>query len=471
MINVKEHCDLLMLALHEFPSSIIVNDKCQIVFMNESFSRSLGIEPQKVIGSFVSDIIPGTKLPEIVATGRTDDNQLMEVYDHVHKKKKNILCKRIPLFKDGKIVGAAGIVTIEQMSEIERLSKELKELQKVNEEYKRTISNLTKDHVSSADAIVGSSEAINTCRELVETFAPSDLPILLTGETGTGKEVFAKTIHDKSSRKDKPMVKINCAAIPAELLESELFGYETGAFTGAKDKGKIGLFEIANHGTLLLDEIGEMPIELQPKLLRVLQEQSITRIGGTRERKIDVRILASTNKNLQNLIKEGKFREDLYYRINSVEIEIPPLRGHLTDLWSLCNYFINIVNEKYGIHTEGINPDVLSLFAIYNWPGNIRELRHTIERLAYLNPDSMITLKDCDFVLKKIDAEELKSEETELYDPDHSKLLHNRIDNMEAKTIRQALEAARWNKTLAAKKLGINRSVLYKKMKKYHIDY
>lgn len=439
--------------------------------MNESYCRFLGVDHQQVIGKHVSDVIPGTKLPEIAAIGRTDDNQLMEMYDHINNKMTNVLCKRIPLIKDGKIVGATGIVTIDQISEIERLSNELKELQVENEEFRKTITDLTKDHLSSATSqIIGSSEAINTCRELVDKFSPSDLPILLTGETGTGKEIFAKTIHENSNRRDKTMVKINCAAIPAELLESELFGYEAGAFTGAKAKGKVGLFEIADHGTLLLDEIGEMPIHLQPKLLRVLQEQLITRIGGTRERKIDVRILASTNKDLTQLIKEGKFREDLYYRINSVEIEIPPLREHLSDLLVLCNYFVNIVNEKYGIHTEGIDSDVMKLFASYNWPGNIRELRHTIERLAYLNPSGTITLKDCDFVLKKINSEEKKNEEQNLERIDSKHPLRNKKESLEIQAICSALEASRWNKTMAAKMLGINRSVLYDKIKKYHIE-
>ena len=318
--------------------------------------------------------------------------------------------------------------------------------------------------------IIGNDPLLDRAIETALAVAPTDLTVLVSGESGVGKENIPKIIHQNSRRRNGKYFAVNCGAIPEGTIESELFGHEKGAYTGAIEARK-GYFEEADGGTLFLDEIGELPLPYQAKLLRVLQSGEYTRVGSSKVSKTDVRVVAASNVDLAYAVSQGKFREDLYYRINSVEIEIPPLRGHLTDLWSLCNYFINIVNEKYGIHTEGINPDVLSLFAIYNWPGNIRELRHTIERLAYLNPDSMITLKDCDFVLKKIDAEELKSEETELYDPDHSKLLHNRIDNMEAKTIRQALEAARWNKTLAAKKLGINRSVLYKKMKKYHIDY
>ncbi len=464
MIN---NTDLLLLALHAFPSSVIINESCEIVFMNASYRRFLGVDHEDIIGKHVSEVIPGTKMPEIVATGRTDDNHLMLLYDHINSKMENVLCKRIPLRKDGKIVGAAGIVTIDQMSEIVRLNHELDLIKKENEQYRRTISDLKKNRRKKAmENIIGDSAEINECRTLVTQFAQSDLPILLTGETGTGKEVFAKAIHEYSNRLNRKMVEINCSAIPSELLESELFGYEPGAFTGAKSKGKAGIFEIADHSTLLLDEIGEMPVSLQPKLLRVLQEQRITRIGGLKEHKIDVRILASTNKDPKKLISSGLFREDLYYRINSVEIEIPPLRQHFSDLESLTDHFIEAANEKYGIHTRGIAPNVLELFRTYSWPGNIRELKHAIERLSYLNPNSTITLKDCGFIRKKIlENGELSQKQLK----ESGNVLKDLLALTETEAITNALKKARGNKTEAAKLLNIDRSALYDKLKKYNI--
>jgi len=464
----SEYHELLDLAAQKLPSTVIINADCKIVFMNQSYCRFLGVDYEDAIGKHVADVIPGTLMPEIIKTRRGDDNSLMEMYDHINNEMTNILCKRIPLIKDNKVVGAVGIVTIDQMSEIKRLNIELERIRQENNGFRKAIAQLSAAQGFDVNAtIIGTSKSMRECKSLIEQFAPSDLPILLTGETGTGKEVFAKSIHKLSNRSPKNMVKVNCAAIPTELFESELFGYEPGAFTGARQKGKVGLFEMADHGTLLLDEIGEMPICMQPKLLRAIQEQCITRIGGTREHKIDVRVLASTNKNLKELISQGLFREDLYYRINSVEIEIPPLREHLSDLFDLCTYFIDAVNEKYGIHTKGIDNEVIGLFCSYCWPGNIRELKHTIERLSYLNPNSIITRQDCDFMEKKVMERDLASRSGN--DVEHLSL-QSMKESIEEEAIVQALEKAFGNKTKAARILGIDRSVLYDKIKKYNIE-
>ena len=254
--------------------------------------------------------------------------------------------------------------------------------------------------------------------------------------------------------------------IPKDLLESELFGYEGGAFTGAKKGGKIGKFELADGGTLLLDEIGEMPLPLQSKLLRVLQEKEIERVGGITPIKVDVRLICSTNQNLTQLIQEGRFRADLYYRINTIELAIPPLRDRLDDIPELCNFFIQKFNRENGSYTQGIDQEVLALMQQYTWPGNVRELEHVIERLCFLNGHSTIHLSSCDFLIHKMSGENTLSK------PAFSAAssLQEQRCNAEIDLIRQTLRQTDGNKAKAARLLGIDRTVLYRKLKKYHID-
>ena len=311
---------------------------------------------------------------------------------------------------------------------------------------------------------------------------------MITGETGVGKELFARAIHELSPRKLNPYVKINCAAIPAELLESELFGYEAGAFSGASKTGKPGKFELANQGTLLLDEIGEMPLTLQSKLLRVLQEQEIERVGGVKTIQINVRIICCTNQNLQQLIREKKFRNDLYYRINTVELKIPPLRDRKEDIPELTEHFIQKYNNEHDTHVVGANTDVLQLFQTYQWPSNVRELEHIVERLCTINQNQIITPKSCGFLIDQIsntqqflgnkiaDSEPLLAKS----EPAHTATsvpasemswndLAQKIQTTEREAIIQALLQTNGNKAKAARLLNIDRSSLYYKLKKYNI--
>lgn len=345
-----QQTNLLIRSFEAFPNFVIVDTDSRIAFINQSYCRLLGTSAEKALGRPVTDVIPNTLMPEIIATGRTDTNAMMTVFDHETGEDINVLCTRMPLWENDQIIGAVAVTTFGDISQLEELSREIRTLRQENNSYKKEIARLTME-ASPLTTIIGQSSGILAAKKSIQDFAPSDLPILITGETGVGKEVFANAIHEMSRRKDQPFIKINCAAIPAELLESELFGYEAGAFTGARAKGKIGLFEAADHGTLLLDEIGEMPMPLQSKLLRALQEQEIQRIGGTRTIPVDIRLICSTNRNVQDMIREKRFREDLYYRINTVEIEIPPLRKRPEDLELLCNYFIDEINQKSGIHT------------------------------------------------------------------------------------------------------------------------
>ncbi len=450
---------LLKTAFDAFPNFVIVDADCRIAYINESYTRLLGVDMESVIGKPVTEVIPNTKMPDIIKTGNEELGAVMTLYDHSADEEIHVVCNRIPLIENGKVIGAVAMTTFRDVEDMERLTSEIERMRKENEKYQRKLALLQRQ-MNPLEQIVGDSPAIRSLKKSISSFATSNLTILLTGETGVGKEVFANALHSMSNRSLNSFVKINCAAIPKDLLESELFGYEKGAFTGALGQGKIGKFELANDGTLLLDEIGEMSLPLQAKLLRVLQEKEIERVGGVKPKKINVRVICSTNRDLPELVRQGKFREDLYYRINTVELVIPPLRDRLSDLPALCDYFIQKINAESGNHTRGIRPDVIALFHHYSWPGNVRELEHIIERLSFLHPDSEIALEDCDFLIEKI-----HSSHQEMPFSDTS--LQFQRDEAEREAIQKAMTQAGGNKTRAAKLLDIDRSMLYHKLKKY----
>lgn len=334
-------------------------------------------------------------------------------------------------------------------------------LKKAKERIESENNNLKKQQKihSSFNDIVGTSLKIKETLELVRKVSDAPCSVLVTGESGSGKELIVKAIHYNSPRSDQPFVAINCAAIPRPLLESELFGYEKGAFTGAVE-AKQGLFEVANKGTIFLDEIGDMHIHTQAKLLRVLQEKELQRIGGTKIIKIDVRVLAATNKDLKVAISDGRFREDLFYRLNVVPINIPPLRERREDIPLLVEHFFALSCADIGKHIKGITADVLMLLSNYSWPGNVRELRNVIERIITLAPDdSMI---DVDMLPPEIYN---KSPVRQKYKS--AGTLYEAQRQLEMEMIREALESTGGNKSKAAELLGISRKVLYEKLELY----
>ena len=488
--------DLLTKSFEAFPNFVIVDDKCNIAFINESYCTLLGVVQKEVIGQPVTAVIPGTLMPEIVATGRTDRWSAMRLFDHSKQKYVDVVCVRKPLYEKGKIVGAVAVTTFDEVDEIKELSLEINKLKKKNKEYEQALQQATQT-TPALSKIVGTSPTILAVKKTITDYADSSLSILITGETGVGKEVFASAIHDLSSRRDYPFVKINCAAIPRELLESELFGYEPGAFTGARKSGKKGLFEVANHGTVLLDEIGELPLSLQSKLLRALQENEIKRVGGTEIIPIDIRLISSTNRDLFDMVQKKRFRVDLFYRINTVEISIPPLRERLEDIDDLCNFFIQQINQDSGINTLGIDRQASDFFKEYDWPGNIRELKHVLERLSYVNQNDYITIEDCGFMINRNPDGESRmgAEGTDRGNAPISntnpeidvnifpntigssianyrltaKSFKDQKEEAEKSAILIALSEAGGNKAKAARILGIDRSLLYYKFKKYGI--
>ena len=306
------------------------------------------------------------------------------------------------------------------------------------------------------EQIIGNSPALESVLEQVEQVAPTDSTVLIQGETGTGKELIARAVHNLSARCGRPFIKLNCAAIPFDLLESELFGHERGAFTGAIAQ-KVGRFELADKGTLFLDEVGDIPPGLQPKLLRVLQEQEFERLGSTRTHQVDVRLVAATNRNLLDMVKRNEFRSDLYYRLNVFPVSLPPLRERREDIPALVAHFVEILGRRMGKQIENVPPDTMSALTSYEWPGNIRELQNFIERSVILSTGD---------VLRPPLAELQRG-------PEVQSLGAITLEDAERDHIRKTLEHTRWvvaGPNGAAARLGIKRSTLYFRMQKLGIS-
>ena len=338
-----------------------------------------------------------------------------------------------------------------------------------------------KDHYQLDRTIIGQSQPMQTVYKVLGKIAPSDVTVLISGESGTGKELIARAIHFNSPRLGKPFIALNCAAIPRELLESELFGHERGAFTGATER-KAGKFEQANGGTLFLDEIGDMPLELQAKLLRVLQEKEITRTGGNQTLHVDVRIVAATNQDLKKQVRQKAFREDLFYRLNVVPLELPPLRSRRDDIPDLVEHFLTRAQEEHRTQAAGVSPEAMQRLTSYSWPGNIRELENAMQRAALLSPNVLLEAEDfedlteegtserSDSSLEGLIAKKLKNSLAQMDFQEMDNLYDMVLHQMERPLINIVLERTRGNQVRTAEILGINRNTLRKKIKTLGIE-
>lgn len=373
----------------------------------------------------------------------------------VGPKKREVIVNVAPIIVDNELKGSVGV--IHDMSEIQSLTAEL---QRAKERIRSLEAKYT------FDDIIGDSEEMMIAKEQAKIGAKTPATVLLRGESGTGKELFAHAIHNESDRKYNKFVRVNCAALSESLLESELFGYEEGAFSGAKRGGKKGLFEEANNGSLFLDEIGEMNLNTQAKLLRVLQEKEIVKVGGTKPIPVNVRIIAATNKNLEREVAKGNFREDLYYRLNRIPIHIPPLRDRKEDIPALCNRIIKKINEDYGRKVEGITKEALDSFMSYRWPGNVRELENILGR-AIIFMDYNESFIDTYHLPTFIDFADSKTEVPMAVEEGNS--LAQLLEQYEKKVIAQTIKKYGGNKTKAAGELGISIRNLYYKLEKYSI--
>ncbi len=454
----EKYTSILESALETVDGLIITDNEGKIVFLNKKYAEMMHLTVEEAVGRNVREIIPQTRMDIVAKTGHAEIGSI-----HLIDSSTPVVCNRIPIKNDGETLGVIALTTFRKLDEVNGLLGEIERLNFEIKQYKSELGNL-RGAKYSLDQIIGDSPLMQQAKNLLQKVAPSTLTVLISGETGTGKELFSHAIHQLSPRRHKPFIRINCAAIPRELLESELFGYEEGAFTGAKKGGKPGKFELANGGTLLLDEINELPLYLQSKLLRVIQEKEIERVGGVKTIELDVRLVCTTNKNMLDLVHKGEFRRDLYYRVNVVEINIPSLRERTEEIESLIKHFIVKINRNHGLHITGIHNGVLQLCRRYSWPGNIRELEHVIERAAVTAASGELGMEHFDYMLPRI----LESVTDDVTDASGLSLEEAK-EIAEKQVIIKALLKANGSKTLAAEELNIHRTVLHSKIKKYRI--
>lgn len=440
----------------------IVVDKDGIVTdINEQYCDFLGTSKEKAIGRNIKETISNSKMIDIVENAYREEGVIHKFVNGETKESDNsfLLVSRSCVFDENKnvIAGVAQVkFRLQTLDSAQKLMKEYSELEFYKEEYNKIGMNQC-----SFDGIIGNSKNFLEIKKTALKASKNSFPVLLTGETGTGKEVFARAIHNNSDRKNKPMVSINCGAIPSELLESELFGYEEGAFTGAKKGGKKGKFLQADGGTIFLDEIGDMPLNMQVKILRVLQEKEVEKIGGADPVPVDIRVIAATRRDLTQMIKDGEFREDLYYRLNVINIEMLPLRERREDILTFANHFLNQINIEYKT-SVALSNDVKLCFKDYSWPGNIRELNNIIKS-AYASCDEfMIQLSD-------LPSKMVSHHRVNSFAGSDEKLLKHMVESYECSLIKEFLKKSNGNFQLAANELGIHRSLLYKKIDKYGI--
>lgn len=440
--------DLLELA---YDGVVITDEKSNITYISNRYCEFLGVSRSKCLDKPVNEIIENTRIPKVISSKKAE-------FAKLHKLKDKIMvATRIPIIKDDEVTGAIGYVNFKDVYDFHSLYDKISKMEKELEICKGKLNENNKTSYT-LDEIIGESNGINLTKEIANKAATTKSNVLLIGESGTGKELFAHAIHDLSERSKYPFVKVNCAAIPRELLESELFGYDKGAFTGANKEGKIGKFELANKGTIFLDEIGDMPLYMQVKLLRVIQEKEVERVGGTKPIRLDVRIIAATNKELGTMVKEHNFRKDLYYRLNVMTINIPPLRERKEDISILARFFIEKLSSDLNKKIRGVNKDVWKLLQEYSWPGNVRELQNIIERALNLVDDFEVLGKE--HFPKELIGYKLNG---------NIKSLELTIQEAEKNAVKEALIICKGNKTKVAKLLKISRVTLYEKITKYKL--
>lgn len=448
--------------------SILITDAdSKVIYINPNYKNNTGIDPDLLLGKKVSDIVEsgypftGGAVLDVLKT-KKKAFRLSSVT--ITQPPETGYVIGVPLFDENGelkqvVASSRPIITLKALqSDFERFLSEANALS----ESKKQLRILPSTEVPSLSTkLVGHSQSLQQVWKMIQKAAPTDATVLITGESGVGKEIVADEIYRMSERNHKDFIKVNCASIPLNLLESELFGYEKGAFSGANVNGKQGLFEMANGGTLLLDEIGDMPLDLQAKLLRAIQNKEITRVGGTKPIPLDIRFIAATNSDLKKKMNEGTFRSDLYYRLNVVPIHIPPLRERKEDIRLICNHFIQIFSQKHNKRLV-LNEKHYHMLEVYRWPGNIRELENVIEYLTICCSGSN---EIDDYLLKGI----LDITESEL--PDHQEVsLNTSVENYERALIETVLKHSTSLRD-AGSKLQVNASTLSRKIKQYGIDY
>lgn len=432
---------------------IVIGPDTRILYVNPAYTRILGVRAEKILGRLLSEVEPAARILDVVRTGKPVVNE----YVTIQSLGIEVVVNITPVFKGSALQGAVSI--FRNVTDVMRLNEALERMKGLARYLQEELEK--KDHLPGAfHDLVGKNPRFCKALHRAALVARTEATVLIRGESGVGKELLARAIHLSSHRKGKPFVAVNCAAVPEALLESELFGYEEGAFTGARRSGKIGKLELAHEGTLFLDEVGDMSLAMQAKLLRALQQKEIERIGGSKGIPVDIRVIAATNKDLESMIKSGSFREDLYYRLSVVPIFLPPLRERKDDLVLLANCFLDEFSRQYHKNLTLSEEAVAALYQ-YNWPGNVRELRNAIEHGVVLCTGDTILRSHLprhvtfsgggsDIVPGDLFAQGLSLEEL--------------LKKVEKQALLQALELCGQNRTRAMRMLGLSRSTFYSKL-------
>ncbi|MFJ1254887.1 sigma-54 interaction domain-containing protein [Cupriavidus sp. CuC1] len=443
-----------------YKAMVVVDTSARITYMSPVHEKFFGLKHGEAIGRHVTSVIENTKLQEVVATGKGQVAQLQEMHGVTR------VVSRLPIFdRNKRVVAAIGQVMFKGPEAIRELTVELAKVKQELDFYRRELSGI-RNRSYGLDQIVGSSDAVRRLKENILRVAPLDVPVLLAGESGTGKEMVAHAIHMLSPRSDKPLVLVNSAAMPPNLVESELFGYEPGAFTGADRKGRKGKFEAADTGTLFLDEIGDMPIDMQVKLLRVLQDGQFERVGGDRARHSDFRLISASNRDFKAMIANSSFRLDLFYRISAVTLRLPALRDRLEDIPELAETFLEAFALRHGAPKKSIAESAIRFLQSRAWPGNIRQLQHAIERAAIFCDGPVLSVADFGSMEGAEQALAWRQSGAPVAgagkprQPD----IREAKERLESELIVEAMRRTGGNKKRVAEELGISRSYLYKRL-------
>lgn len=444
----------LSMVLDNVYSGIIVCDTdCRIVFMNRVYADLLGTDPAEAVGKPIEEYFVSSRLPNVLSSGRPELGQHCSL-----KTATPMLVNRIPLRQQGRTVGVILQTIFRDYQAFTDLMNRMHLLERKVRYYKKGLDRVLSP-LYSFDSIVGRSRLIAEVKAMAAKYAATDAPVLILGATGTGKEMFAHAVHAASPRAGGPFVCVNCAAIPRELLESELFGYESGAFTGASRKGKVGQIQLAHQGTLYLDEIGELSLKAQAKLLRVLETKMLERLGGVKPVQIDFRLVAATNRDLKAMMSQGQFRDDLYYRLSTMSVEIPALSKRVEDIGPLVEHFLRSLDRP----RMRLSPAARQALESYAWPGNVRELKNVLERALSLAEGSLIDLEH-------LPPEVIHGSLSGYQVSDNSDSpLADELARCESGILERALRLNQGNMSKTARTLGISRSTLYEKCHRYNL--
>lgn len=434
----------------------VLDEKGNYIYVSRPWQETIGVSEEDVLGHHVLEFVPDSHAMEVIRTGQPF---------HTLRVMRNDM----PLFttylprrdKDGNVCGVFLYVVVDGVGNARHMIRQMEVLTNEVDYYKEELSR-ERGARYGLDSIIGNSSSILRMKDQILQAAKSSSTVLIEGETGTGKELIAHSIHSLSPRRSANFIRVNCSAIPGELMEAEFFGYTAGAFTGALKKGKVGRFELADEGSIFLDEVNLLTPSMQPKFLRVLQEMEIDPVGSDKSKPVDVRVIAATNIPLEKLVQEGKFRSDLFWRLNVIRIQAPPLRERKEDIPALTENLIQRLNSQLGMVVQGVSKGVYELFQEYDWPGNVRELQNAIESAMNMTKSPILQVQDFAPLVQRINAGR-RRHLSENGDPS----LRNSKQTFERDALRDALETCDGNRAKTARMLGISRSALYKKLNQY----